>query len=298
MPTILGIVFELIATVSFALGNTFEKKAVDRMPDLSFRRVFSLIKRLVSSSVWVAGAFISILGVCAQILALERISLSLAQPIGLVGIVVLMIISVYHFHERFSPQELVGIAVSVCAIVLMSLSLSRSSDAAGTRHAIAGIAIATVSSFAVVGVLLFAKRLRHSSLGLLYGSAAGILYGLNGLSTKAIATFLVEPNRLTYVTNWRFEFCIFVFGISLIAALIVFQIGLQRGRVGIVVPLASTVGSMYVVGIGTPTFGEHLPTNSVLLVFRLVSYAGILAGSTLIARAGVAKTLNDATEQN
>jgi hypothetical protein len=51
------------------------------------------------------------------------------------------------------------------------------------------------------------------------------------------------------------------------------------------------VGSVFIVAVGTPLFGERLPSDPALLVLRLAGFAGILLGSALIGWGGHAATL-------
>ena len=62
----------------------------------------------------------------------------------------------------------------------------------------------------------------------------------------------------------------------------VFQVGIQRCRVGVVASLNSVVASAFVVATGLVIFGEHLPADPTLRLLRLVGFAGILIGSGLV----------------
>ena len=130
----IGVGLALFATVCFAIGNALEKRGVDRLPALSLVHLVEFATRLLTSPWWLAGAVVSVAGLFAQIEAFTRISLSLAQSIGVAGIVLLVVISRLHFREAFHRRELGGIALSVASLVLVSLSLTRVADAAGNAE--------------------------------------------------------------------------------------------------------------------------------------------------------------------
>ena len=275
----IGVGLALFATVCFAIGNALEKRGVDRLPALSLVHLVEFATRLLTSPWWLAGAVVSVAGLFAQIEAFTRISLSLAQSIGVAGIVLLVVISRLHFREAFHRRELGGIALSVASLVLVSLSLTRVADAAGTRSARDATLVATVSVVAAAAALLGVRKLRVDDRGFVYGCAAGLLYGLSGLGAKGVATLVVRHDlHLLAATPY-----VYVFVGAWATGLVVFQNGLQRGRVGVIGPVSSMVGSAFVVAVGTPVFGEHLPASVLLLGLRLAGFAGILIGSTLVA---------------
>jgi protein-S-isoprenylcysteine O-methyltransferase Ste14 len=86
----------------------------------------------------------------------------------------------------------------------------------------------------------------------------------------------------------------YVFLVTSLLGLAVFQTGLQRCRIAVVAPLTNIVASVYVVAIGMIVFHERLPKSPTLSALRLVGFALVLVGSWFFstgpATAGVEPT--------
>jgi multidrug transporter EmrE-like cation transporter len=286
-----GIALALVATLCFAAGNALEKRGVDRLPPFSARNLRRAVGGLASSGWWLAGAAISVLGLLAQILAYSHVAISIVQSVGVAGIVLLVAISRASFGEHLRRRELTGLATAVVSLVLVSLSLTRSADAAGIHGAPGAILISTVCTILFVSLALASRALRGDVSGFVHGCAAGLLYGLSGLGAKGLSTLIARDGwRGTFEHMFTMPFP-YVFLGCWTLGLVVFQLGIQRCRVGVVGPLSSMVGSVFMVAVGTPVFGERLPSDPALLVLRLAGFAGILLGSALVGWGGHAATL-------
>lgn len=289
-----GVALALAATVCFAAGNALEKRGVDRLPAFSIRHLGRAIAGLVSSPWWMAGAAVSVVGLLAQILAFAHLAISVVQSVGVAGVVLLVVVSRLGLGEHLHRRELVGLAVAVLSVVLVSLSLTRAADASGSRGATGPILVTAASTLVLALAVLLAPTPRRDDRGFVFGSAAGLLYGLSGIGAKGISTLVERHGVLGMLRGALATPFPYVFAGGWVLGLAVFQAGIQRGRVGVVGPLSSMVGSVFVVAVGTPVFGEHLPDRSYTLVLRLAGYAGIVAGSGIVAWGGAGTTVEPA----
>jgi drug/metabolite transporter (DMT)-like permease len=281
-----GIGLALIATICFASGNVIEKRAVDKLPSFSLGNVRAAAVAVSRSGWWLAGAIISVIGLGVQILAYSHIAISIVQSVGVAGVVLLVALSRVSLHERLSRRELAGLGLAVASLVLVSLSLTPASDVAGLHGAVEPAIIVGICTLGVVAAMLATPFLRRDQTGFVYGCMAGVLYGLSGLGAKGISTLITEygwPDFIPHVITSPFLY--FFFGCWALA-LGVFQYGLQRCRVGVVGSLSSIVSSAFVVAVGMPVFGEHLPASEPLRLLRILGLMGILAGSALVGWGG------------
>jgi hypothetical protein len=289
-----GIGLALIATICFASGNVIEKKAVDRLPPFSMGNIHGAVRALGSSPWWVAGAIISVAGLGIQILAYSQIAISIVQSVGVAGVVLLVALARASLHERLRHMEIAGLGLAVISLVFVSLSLTPASDAAGV-HGATGVAMAVAAiTLVIVLVLLATPTLRNDKSGFVFGCTAGLLYGLSGLGAKGLSTLIANYGWSGFIPHaLRSPFLYLFFGCWALA-LAVFQSGIQRCRVGVVGSLSSIAASAFVIAVGMPVFGEHLPASPTLLLLRVVGLLGILVGSALVGWGG-SSTAADAT---
>ncbi|HZB30056.1 MAG TPA: DMT family transporter [Streptosporangiaceae bacterium] len=274
---VLGIVVALFATIIYNAGFVLEKRALSELPPISARRVGRLLRVLGTSPRWLLGFCVLGVGLCCQILALSLIPLSVAQPIQISGLALLVVFSAVFLGERASRREWAGLGVLAASLVLVYLSLEPGRDKVGTRASgwvMATLAIGTVAVGLVV-FLIAGRRRRRPASGALYGAAAGLMYGVAGLQAKGMAGFFAQHLNdktggfvLQAITSPYPYLLVVMSG----AGLVLFQTGLQRGRASIVVPVSNVVGSVYLIMTGTIAFGEPLPQDPMRLTCRIAGF--------------------------
>src|SRR5260370_6410189 len=130
---------------------------------------------------------------------------------------------------------------------------------------------------------LFRSQGKHAmpAVGVSYGLASGLLYGVATLALKALSGAVFHRTggltRLV-ITAATSPYPYVTVACSAIA-LLIFQTGLQRCRVSIVGPVSNITGSVFFLVAGTWLFGERLPANPAALALRL---GGILAAGVAV----------------
>jgi uncharacterized membrane protein len=287
---VFGIALALVATVVYNAGFVLEKRALSELPPISVRRVGRLIQVLCTSPRWLTGFAVLGVGLCFQIVALALIPITVAQPIQISGLALLVVFSAVFLGERASRREWAGLGVLGASLVLVYMSLEPGRDKVGTSASglvMAGLALGTVAiglgAFWLAtggvgpkgrGVGRVLGRRRPAS-AVLYGAAAGLMYGVAGLATKGVAGFFAQ--HLHEQTSGFIAQAItspypYLLVATCGAGLLLFQTGLQRGRASIVVPVSNVVGSVYLIMAGTLAFGEPLPQDPVRLALRISGF--------------------------
>jgi drug/metabolite transporter (DMT)-like permease len=274
----LGIVIALFATVIYNAGFVLEKRALNELPPISARRVGRLLRVLGTSPRWLLGFGVLGVGLCCQILALSLIPISVAQPIQISGLALLVVFSAVFLGERASRREWAGLGVLAASLVLVYLSLEPGRDKVGTSASgwvMATLALVTVA-VGLIALLIAGRRRRRPAAGALYGAAAGLMYGVAGLQAKGMAGFFAQHLNdktggfvLQAITSPYPYLLVLMSG----AGLVLFQTGLQRGRASIVVPISNVVGSVYLIMTCTIAFVEPLPQDPMRLACRLAGFA-------------------------
>lgn len=273
-----GIVLGLVSTVLYNAGFVLEKRALRDLPLLSMRRVGGLVWVLVTSKAWLTGFLVMGMGMACQVVVMSLVPLSVAQPIQLAGLALLVVFSSAFLGERITQREWTGLGVLALSFLLVCLSMEP------TRlglHAGTGEMMTVVGATVVLGLMAFVSAARSGSRagrpipGLLYGVASGLLYGAAGLQTKGVAGFLAEDPHHFVGRSLASPYPYLYLTLSG-AGLLLFQTALQRGRASIVVPMSSVVGAVYTVLAGTAVFGEPLPQDPVRLVLRSAGFGAAI----------------------
>jgi uncharacterized membrane protein len=282
-----GIVLGLIATVLYNAGFVLEKRALRDLPPLSMRRIGRLVRLLATSKAWVTGFLVMGMGMACQVVVMSLVPLSVAQPIQLAGLALLVVFSAVFLGERTTQREWAGLGVLALSLLLICLSMER------TRlglHAGTGVMFAVIGGTVFLGLAAFvtaagsgARSGRLPAPGLLYGAASGLLYGAAGLQTKGVSGFLAEDSH-HFVGRTLASPYPYLYLVLSGAGLLLFQTALQRGRASIVVPVSSVVGSVYTVLAGTAVFGEPLPEDPVRLVLRSAGFGAAIVVVALMPK--------------
>ena len=278
----IGISLAIFASVCFASGNIIEKWAVDRIPTFSYRRVGAAFRSVIRSKWWLIGAAISVIGLLVQILAYSRVAITVVQAVGVAGVVLLIVFARLGLGERLKRREVLGLGCAVLSLVLVSLSLTRETDSAGLHGRMGVLLLVSVLTLLFVLVVLATPAFRSDKSGFVFGCTAGLLYGLSGVGAKGISTFVAIDGWPGWIPHAVASPYLYLFLGCWALGLGVFQVGIQRCRVGVVASLNSVVASAFVVATGLVIFGEHLPADPILRLLRLVGFAGILVGSALV----------------
>jgi len=274
----LGILFSVLASVSYSLSNLLEKLAVDRMPSISPGRAVHMFHMLRTSNIWLAGFILGVVAVVFTVIAYSLTPIAIVQSIVGAGLVIIVVVSRVVLHEPIGSREWVGLSIILTAVVLVSVSLG-SSSAPGTHASAATIVIASSITVAAAGMAFVVLRTLVVDQSISYGVTAGLLYGIAALQAKSASALLSKFGAPEAVSKTLATPYPYVFLASSVLGLSIFQTGLQRGRIAVVAPLTNIIASVYVVAIGMILFHEPLPRSATLTLLRLLGFALVLIGS-------------------
>lgn len=287
-----GIGITVVSALLYNVGFVLEKHGLGHLPDVHARRIVHLVRSVASSPAWVAGFCSMLGGLALQIVALSLVPISVVQPVFVSGIVLLLVLSHLALGEHLGRREWAGVATVGAALLAISLSLDARTDHAGTRGTLAGIIGIGVPTVALAGWLfLYADRLGHGPgarshlRGPIFGTAAGLVYGVASLATKAVSAQLQTGGLIHGIPHALASPYVYLLGLSSALGLVLFQTGLQRCHASVVVPVSNVISSAYVVAAGTVLFGEHLPSGHWKVALRVVGFAGVLIGMAALAGA-------------
>ncbi|MGW0733757.1 hypothetical protein [Streptomyces sp. NPDC002851] len=282
----------LLANALSSLGFVLEKRALGSLPALSTRRPLTLLRHVLGSPLWIGGSLALLAGFGAQLAVYRTLPIAAAQGLFVSGLVLLVLLSSVLLGEETSGRERYALAAILAALLMVVLSLDESADKVSLHAPPALILLVCVPSLAL-GVWLYAAAERRAKRqhrlptnGAAYGVAVGLLYGVSSLAIKGISSALTHlteagltaglgPALRDLFTSPYPYLLLFTFPFGLVMS----QAALQRSRASLIVPVCTTVTSLFTAVLGTVAFGEALPEEPVRLALRL---AGTLLAVTVL----------------
>ncbi len=217
----MAVFLALLAACAFALGNVLQQKgALEAPAGADDPRFFVQILR---RPVWLAGMVSQASGWALQAAALDRGSLVQVQSLTAMSLVIALPLGARFTDQQISRRVMLGAVAMVAGIVLF---LTAGSPAGSTSEPDAAAWwSAGIVTVLVVGVLANAGRHRSGAArALLYGSAAGVGFGLQAAVTKVFVT-LIGKGIGAILTSWT----IYVLIGSAAAGFILQQSALKTG---------------------------------------------------------------------
>lgn len=274
--TDLGLALALLSTTAYNCGLIVEKQALGQLPSISGRHILSSMLRLLSAPRWLVGFAMMLCGLGLQVLALMVAPVTLVQPLIAGGVVIVLVLSRLVLREHLDHVQYACVGLMALSVVLLALSATGASTEVG--HQASGLLLAAVAiPSGTVALMAGASALRAGSrkhrmpvIGVSYGIATGLLYGVAALAIKALSGALLHSHGVasTVVALMSTPY-LYVMGGCSALGLLIFQTALQRCRIAIVAPVSNVLGSVYFIVVGTWIFRERLPADPMQLALRL-----------------------------
>jgi len=273
-----AILLALLATTAYNAGFVLEKRALATLPKIDVRRPMRLLRTLCTAPAWLAGFVCMAVGLGCQLVVLDLLPISVAQPLQAAGIGVLLLLAWLLLDERAARRDWWRLGAVAASVATLGLSVDGHTRP-GTAPAGTAAMTVVLGVSAVIAVLLYLHAQqpggRHHlpSTGAYVGLATGLLYGMAGLALKALSSQLAHRDLAGIIAILPGSpYLYLVLGTSL-AGMVLFQTALQRYRASVVIPTSNVAGSCYVLVAGTSLFHETLPTAPIPLALRAIGFA-------------------------
>ncbi len=268
-------VLALLAAVAFAVGSVLQQKGTLEAPAEAGDPRF--LVQILRRPVWLAGAAAQASGWILQATALDRGSLVVVQSLTALSLVIALPLGARLTDQQITRRVLLGAIAMVVGIVLF---LTAGSPAGSTAQPGAAAwwsaCIVTVALVAVLGDL--GRRRSGATRALLFGSAAGVAFGLQAAVTKVFVT-LVGQGIATILTSWT----TYVLIGSAVVGFVLQQSALKTGVLAPAMATSNAVTLLMSVALGITVFGESLARGGGRLAPAVIGLAMTVAGIVLLA---------------
>jgi drug/metabolite transporter (DMT)-like permease len=273
----------LAAAFLFALAAALQQKGAIGLPEISVRHPSSLA-RLAGQTMWLVGTAALLGGYVLQAAALDRGRLAIIQPLLVTTVVFALPLGYFLTQQHVGRREITGAAVIVAGLALFAIF----GDPAGGKENAPGdewaIAIA-VLGLVCAALLLFGGRGGLGMRAAVYGTIAGILFGLSAALTKPTLGYL-HAGIGDLLSHWE-PYALAVAGLL---GFVLQQVSLGTGRLAPSVATVSVANPVVGILLGTLLLDERLsrPAWHVLLACAGLGLA--LAGAVVISIAREARS--------
>ena len=266
----------LVAALLFALAAALQQKGALNLPEISLRDPASL-GRLVGQTMWLAGTVALLAGYVFQAAALDRGRLAIIQPLLVTTVVFALPLGYFLTQQHVGRREISGAAVIVAGLALFAIfgdPAGGNENAPGSEWA---IAIAVLVGLCAA-LLLFAGRGGLTMRAAVYGTIAGILFGLSAALTKPTLGYLHEGID-ELLSHWE----PYALAIAGVLGFVLQQVSLGTGRLAPSVATVSVANPVVGILLGTLLLDERLSRPAWHVVAACTGLGLALAGAVAIS---------------
>jgi drug/metabolite transporter (DMT)-like permease len=271
-------ILALTAAFLFALAAALQQKGALNLPELSLRDPASLV-RLAGQRMWLLGTIALLVGYLLQAAALDRGRLAIIQPLLVMTVVFALPLGYVLTAQHVGRSEVAGAGVIVLGLALFAVY----GDPAGGKENAPGsewaIAIAALAAVCVV-LLMFGGRGSLSLKAGIYGTVAGILFGLSAALTKPTLDYL-HASVGELLSHWE-PYALAVAGVL---GFILQQISLGTGKLAPSVATVSVANPIVGILLGVVLFDERLSRPAWHVLVACIGLGIALVGAVLISLA-------------
>jgi drug/metabolite transporter (DMT)-like permease len=269
----------LLAALLIGTGFVLQQNAAQREPDSRFLRL-RLMTDLLRTPRWLIGIGCMIGGQVLAAWSIGHLSLAFVEPLLTTNLVFALIIAVPLFKASLKVWEVLGAAVLITGVALLSASRSAKPiglSFGGVSHWPAAAAIAAIAFAAVHAGL----RRQGRSRAILTGLGAGLVFGIQDALTRQTLEILQSSGISALFTTWAPYALVGAGAIGIWLMQSAFNAGpLQQS-----LPAISAGEPLVGILLGVIVFGDRIQVSAGLLAMQAAGIAALVVGVIMVARA-------------
>ena len=268
----------LVAAFFFALAAALQQKGALNLPTISLADPMSLV-RLVGEKTWLLGTIALFTGYLFQAAALDRGRLSIIQPLLVTTVVFALPLGYFLTKQHVGRREVLGAAVIIIGLGLFVYFGDPAGGKENASNAQWAIAIGLISVVSIL-LLVFGGGGGLSMKAAVYGTVAGILFGLSSALTKPTLDYLHESVG-TMLSHWE---C-YALAVAGVLGFVLQQVSLGTGRLAPSVATVSVANPIVGILIGVLLFDERLSRPGWHVLLAVLGLSVALVGAVVISLA-------------
>jgi len=270
-----------IAAVLLGAGFVLQQDAAQRVPQSDFLRA-RLVADLLRQRRWLAGLGFMIAGMLLSAWVIGHMVLALSEPLLATNLLVALVIAGRVSGQTPRAQELVGAVILLAGVSALSVARSVTSvqDSVGSPAywPYAGAAIAA----AAAGFVIAGRRCQGELRGLLTGTAAGLVLGIQDAITRVTVRDLDNVHDvILLLTSWP-AYSLVAVGVI---ALWLMQSAFSSAPLHASLPGVTAAEPVSGIVLGVVAFREKVPASPLLIALQVAGLMMLVAGVILVARA-------------
>ena len=272
----MGLLLAVATALTSIFGFLYKQRGAVQAPAVDFRRPIHSSLVLFGSGWYTLGIVVAMGSWMLHAAALSLAPISLVQSVIAGGLVFLTVIADRAFGFEVTRREWLAVALAAAGLAFLAATLNGAGDSAHSDFDPPAIAL-YVSLVAVAGLAVSATASGRSHAGVLFGAAAGLLWGASDVSIKG-ASHSLGDGAVALLVN---PLPLAILVLSLVGLLVSAK-SLQLGDAVAVIAVTSVVANAVTIAAGPIVFGDPLPNDSVGLVARLLAFALVISAAALI----------------
>ena len=269
----------LLTASLYACSNVLKLLEAEQVPS-EYAMKLGLLARLVRRPRWLIGIGCDACGYVTHAAALALAAVVFVEPLLATGILLSLFVGAAFVHRPVRPAGWASAIVlsAGLAVFLYEVAPTGGNATATGRHwAVAGALVAVFVGVCVTGGRVSKGARRAAFLG----AAAGALFGVNAVLTKALVHYLGD-GLFAWVPHWE----PYVLVVSALSGLVVAQSALQTGALGASVGAIETLTVLTGSLLGIALLDEQVGAGGALeAVVIAVAMVAIVTGIIGLARA-------------
>ena len=269
----------IAAAICLGLGYVLQQRVAARSQESS-GHAFRLLRDLMRQRAWWAGIGVMIIGQLLGGLALGLASVSVVEPLLSASLLFAFIIAAFLSKQRVRWHEILGaLLVSSALGVFLAVGDPLSSDHPKANRAVVVLAIAVVAGV-VATLVMIGNRRGLVVRSVLFATGAGLLYGLQDVSTRAASfTFDREGVGQVFLHAWAYV----VIGAAIVG-IVISQSAFQAARLDFSLPPIAAAEPIAGIALGIVLLGDRVSLSITGLAAEAACIVAMIVGVIFIGR--------------
>jgi hypothetical protein len=275
----LGILLALACAFVANLGFFYKYRGANEVPKIEVMHPLRSARALYSSKWFTLGMITATASWGLHVAALSLAPMSVIQVSLAAGVVFIAVMADKLFGYAVGKRQWIGLMLTAAGLVLLGITLP-AMHGAHSHYSVAAMVSFEAVLFGIGGLLIMGPRMggpvEHH--GVMFGAAAGILFGVSDTSIKALTGIVSAHGAVgVLLSPWL--------AVAVVASVVAFYAsakGLQDGEAVPVIAVTGTAANIAGIAGGIVVFGDPLAASPTGVVLQALAFVLVIVASALM----------------